>query len=101
MVGSMVDNAVVGKKIKHAAPALNKLISSSSFVIDFDACKFLNIGLDCSNDFNVLHIIVCNRIDVCYMAQSYARVPKHLIRDNSNFIVLFKQDETNLKHAYS
>jgi GTPase SAR1 family protein len=41
-----------------------------------------------------------NRIDVCYLAQSFSRVPKQLLRDNSNFIVLFKQDETNLKHVY-
>jgi len=39
-------------------------------------------------------------IDVCYLAQSYSRVPKQLIRDNANFIVLFKQDEMNLKHVY-
>lgn len=41
-----------------------------------------------------------NLIDVCYLAQSYSRVPKQLIRDNANFIVLFKQDEMNLKHVY-
>lgn len=41
-----------------------------------------------------------NQIDVFYLAQSFARVPKQLLRDNSNFIILFKQDETNLKHVY-
>lgn len=41
-----------------------------------------------------------NQIDVCYLAQSFARIPKQLIRDNSNLIILFKQDETNLKHVY-
>jgi len=40
------------------------------------------------------------QIDVCYLAQSYSHVPKQLIRDNANFIVLFKQDEMNLKHVY-
>jgi len=40
------------------------------------------------------------QIDVCYLAQSYSRVPKQLIRDNANFIVLFKQDEINFKHVY-
>lgn len=39
-------------------------------------------------------------IDCFYLCQSYAKVPKHLIRDNTNFIVLFKQDELNLKHIY-
>ncbi|KAL4090178.1 hypothetical protein QTP88_025077 [Uroleucon formosanum] len=41
-----------------------------------------------------------NLIDVCYLTQSYSKVPKQLLRDNANFIVLFKQDETNLKHVY-
>ncbi|KAL4108110.1 hypothetical protein QTP88_018362 [Uroleucon formosanum] len=41
-----------------------------------------------------------NLINVCYLAQSYSKVPKQLLRDNANFIVLFKEDETNLKHVY-
>ncbi|KAF0716988.1 tigger transposable element-derived protein 4-like, partial [Aphis craccivora] len=36
-----------------------------------------------------------NLID-CYLAQ----IPKQLLRDNANLIVLFKQDETNSKHVY-
>lgn len=39
-------------------------------------------------------------VDSIYLAQSYAKVPKHLIRDNANMIVLFKQDNLNLKHIY-
>lgn len=42
-----------------------------------------------------------NKIDIFYLAQSYSKVPKQLIRDNANVIVLFKQDETNLKHVYN
>ncbi|KAF0771145.1 Uncharacterized protein FWK35_00003046 [Aphis craccivora] len=42
-----------------------------------------------------------NLVDVSYLAQSYSKVPKQLLRDNANFIVLFKQDETNLKHIYN
>ena len=34
------------------------------------------------------------------MNQSYARIQKHLVRENSNLIVLFKQDDMNLKHVY-
>lgn len=36
-----------------------------------------------------------------YLAQTYSRVPKQLIRDNANFIILFKQDVTNLRHVYN
>lgn len=42
-----------------------------------------------------------NNIDSFYLCQTYTRIPKHLIRDNANLIVLFKQDEMNLKHVYN
>jgi len=35
---------------------------------------------------------------VFYLAQTYSRIPKQLIRDNSNFLVIFRQDDTNLHH---
>lgn len=39
-------------------------------------------------------------VDCFYLCQTYARIPKHLIRDNANFLVLFKQDDLNLKRIY-
>lgn len=41
-----------------------------------------------------------NDIDCFYLCQTYTRIPKHLIRDNANLLVLFKQDEMNLRHVY-
>lgn len=38
--------------------------------------------------------------DCFYLCQTYSSIPKQLIRDNANFIVVFKQDATNLKHIY-
>lgn len=38
--------------------------------------------------------------DSFYLCQTYSRVPKQLIRDNANFLVLFRQDDLNLKHVY-
>jgi hypothetical protein len=35
-------------------------------------------------------------IDCFYLSQTYSFIPKQLIRDNANFIVLFSQDLTNL-----
>lgn len=32
-----------------------------------------------------------NNIDMFYLTQSYAHIPKHLIRENTNFLILFKQ----------
>lgn len=39
--------------------------------------------------------------DVIYLTQTFTKINKHLIRDNCNFIILFKQDDMNLKHVYS
>lgn len=42
-----------------------------------------------------------NNIDSFYLCQTYAKIPKHLIRDNANVLILFKQDDLNLHHVYS
>lgn len=42
-----------------------------------------------------------NQIDSIYIGQTYSKIPKQLIRDNVNLLILFKQDETNLKHVYN
>ena len=42
-----------------------------------------------------------SNVDCFYLCQSYARIPKHLIRDNANFLMLFKQDGTNLRRVYN
>ena len=39
-------------------------------------------------------------IDCFYLCQSYAQIPKHLVRDNVNLLVIFRQDDVNLKHVY-
>lgn len=40
-------------------------------------------------------------IDSFYLCQTYTRIPKHLIRDNANFLIVFKQDNMNLKHIHN
>lgn len=40
-------------------------------------------------------------VDCFYLCQTYSHIPKQLIRDNANLMVLFKQDEMNLKHVYA
>lgn len=42
-----------------------------------------------------------NHIDSIYIGQTYSKIPKQLIRDNVNLLVIFKQDETNLKHIFN
>ncbi|KAI8120058.1 hypothetical protein CVS40_8597 [Lucilia cuprina] len=40
-------------------------------------------------------------VDSFYLCQTYTRIPKHLIRDNANMIIMFKQDELNIRHVYN
>ena len=40
-------------------------------------------------------------VDSFYLCQSYAQIPKHLIRDNLNLLVLFQQDGLNLRNIYN
>lgn len=39
-------------------------------------------------------------VDSFYLCQSYAQIPKHLVRDNLNMLIIFKQDELNLRNIY-
>lgn len=38
--------------------------------------------------------------DTIYICQTYAHIPKHLVRDNANLLIIFKQDALNLKHIH-
>jgi len=40
-------------------------------------------------------------VDCFYLCQTYTKIPKYLIRDNANVLILFKQDDINLKHVYN
>ena len=42
-----------------------------------------------------------NNIDTFYLGQTYSRIPKQLVKDNANLVVVFKQDEMNLRHVYN
>lgn len=39
--------------------------------------------------------------DCFYLGQTYSKIPKQLIRDNANFIILFPMDQLNLRHCYN
>lgn len=57
----------------------------------------------CENQNNMRDYFAMGRhrlIDCFYLNQTYSKIPKQLIRDNANLIILFKQDDINLKHVY-
>lgn len=75
--------------------AQNEARDNSIFIFDDIAC-------DKQNKIREYYSMGRHKgIDVVYLCQTYSKIPKQLIRDNSNLIVLFKQDETNLKHIYN
>lgn len=58
----------------------------------------------CENQINIRNYFAMGRhrqIDCFYLSQTYSKIPKQLIRDNVNFLIIFKQDNCNLKHIYN
>lgn len=63
---------------------------------------FIFDDIACSNQHKIREYFSMGRhngIDSFYLCQTYTRIPKHLIRDNANLIIMFKQDDLNLKHV--
>lgn len=42
-----------------------------------------------------------NNCDTFYISQNYFRLPRHSIRENANFFMLFPQDNKNLNHIHA
>ena len=42
-----------------------------------------------------------SNVDCFYLAQNYFRLPRQTIRENANFICLFRQDLKNINHIYN
>lgn len=42
-----------------------------------------------------------NNLDVFYLCQTYSKIPKQLVRDNANLLMVFRMDERNLRHVFN
>ena len=42
-----------------------------------------------------------NNCDTIFLSQNYFRLPRQSIRENCNFLMLFKQDTRNIKHIHA
>lgn len=65
---------------------------------------FIFDDISCEKQDNIKAFYCMGRhknVDCFYLSQSYAQIPKHLVRDNVNLLVIFRQDEMNLKHVYN
>ncbi|KAG7297575.1 hypothetical protein JYU34_019620 [Plutella xylostella] len=75
---------------------LSPINAAQNSVIIFD-------DVACENQNNIRDYFAMGRhknIDCFYLNQTYTKVPKQLIRDNANLLILFKQDDVNLRHVY-
>lgn len=74
--------------------APNEALTNSVFIFDDVVCeKQINIR-------NYFSMGRHKQIDCFYLSQTYSKIPKQLLRDNANFLIIFKQDDVNLKHIY-
>lgn len=83
-------------KYKDSEEVLNPQDASSDSIIIFD-------DVACENQNNMRDYFAMGRhknIDCFYLNQTYSKVPKQLVRDNANLIILFKQDDINMRHVY-
>lgn len=72
----------------------NEALRSSIMIFD---------DVTCENQTNIQNYFAMGRhqlIDCFYLSQTYSKVPKQLIRDNTNLLIVFKQDTVNLRHLY-
>lgn len=73
----------------------NEALNNSVFIFD---------DVSCEKQINIRNYFSMGRhkqIDCFYLSQTYSKIPKQLLRDNANFLIIFKQDEVNLKHIYN
>lgn len=82
--------------------------SSNNDVIPIENVRpnsiFIFDDVICSKQNNIRDYFCMGRhkgVDSFYLSQSYAHIPKHLIRENANLLILFRQDDLSLKHIYN
>lgn len=97
--------------LKTVAERLNE-IGFYTFAENEDVCNpnqarpnsvFIFDDVACDKQNNIREYFSMGRhknIDCFYLCQTYSKIPKQLIRDNANLIVVFKQDDLNLQHIY-
>lgn len=65
---------------------------------------FIFDDVACEKQDNVSRIMSFGRHMNCctyILSQSYIQVPRHLVRENVNILVIFKQNERNLKYIFA
>lgn len=78
----------------HDIPSPDQVAESSVMIFDDIACEKQGKVRDFYSLGRHFHA------DSFYLCQSYSQIPKHLVRDNLNLIILFEQDTLNLTNVF-
>ncbi|KAF0715912.1 tigger transposable element-derived protein 4-like, partial [Aphis craccivora] len=92
-------------------------INGTNFFIFTNADKVIKPNLTKNNSIIIFDDVICGPqfvireyFSICrhsgassafYLAQTYSKIPKQLVRDNSNFLIILKQDDTHLRHIFN
>lgn len=76
-------------------PHPNQIKPNSIIIFDDVSCGKQN------NIKNYFSMGRHNGVDSFYICQTYSCISKQLVRDNANFLIVFRQDDRNLHHIYS
>lgn len=75
-------------------PSVDNILPNSVFIFDDVVMEKQNVM--CDYFARGRH----RQVDVFFLSQTLSRIQKQMLRDNTNVVVLFRQDEVNLRHAY-
>ncbi|CAI6355232.1 unnamed protein product [Macrosiphum euphorbiae] len=92
-------------------------IKGANFFIFTSADKVIKPNLTKKNSIIIFDDVICGpqsvireyfsigrhsgASSVFYLAQTYSKISKQLVRDNANFLIILKQDDTNLRHIFN
>lgn len=84
------------------------LFSENANIVEPSKAKkdsvFIFDDLACENQRVIRQYFCMGRhsgVDSFLLGQTYSHIPKHLIRENANLLIVFRQDEGNLKNIYT
>lgn len=98
-----VMTSLAGEGLGYHAYSENNEIPSPEEIADSDSVIIFD-DVSCERQNNIRKYFAMGRhsgLDTFYLGQTYSQIPKQLIRDNANLLILFRQDELNLRHAYN
>jgi len=86
-------------EIKYLAFTENEQVIAPDDALPNSIIIFDNISCEKQNNLKAYFCMGRHKnVDCFYLCQSYTAVPKHLVRDNVDLLILFRQDDVNFKH---